>query len=144
MAKSPKGKGKRVRCKWDKKDYPKALDAITESMTEDNFWEFCAIEHIARALEIHRDTMFEWRKTHPAFEEAMERWEQRRNGIFYGFCGPGKKELNPGKWIFIAKNWLGMKDQQFIESKVTEDIKFVSRFPILQSGKGAEKKVKKK
>ena len=140
MAKSPKGKEKRVRCKWDKKDYPEALDKITEEMTKENFPKFCAVDHIARALELHRDTLFEWRKTHPAFDDAMERWEQRRNGLWYQFF----KDVHPGVWIFAAKNWLGMKDQQYIESRITEDIKFVSRFPILHSGKGAKKKEKKK
>lgn len=140
MAKSPKGKEKRVRCKWDKKDYPKALDKITEEMTKENFNEFCAVDHIAYILGINRDTVFEWRKTHPTFDDAMERWEQRRNGLWYQFF----KDVHPGVWIFGAKNWLGMKDQQYIESRVTEDIKFVSRFPILHGGKGAKKKEKKK
>ena len=141
----PRGPRKGVRCKWDKKDYPKALDKITESMTKENFFEFCAVDQIAQALKIHRNTVGEWRTTHPEFEDAMERWEQRRNGLFYEFMDPTRsKKLLPGEWIFIAKNWLGLKDQQFIESRVTEDIKFVSRFPILHSGKGTKKKEKKK
>lgn len=135
-----RGPRKGVRCKWDKKDYPKALDKIIDGMTKENFFQFCAVDHVAQALKIHRDTVAEWRTTHPAFEDAMERWEQKRNTLWYQHC----KEVHPGVWIFVAKNWLGLKDQQYIESKVTEDIKFVSRFPILHSGKDKEKKEKKK
>lgn len=135
MKKKPRGKRKGAPSKYDDKDYPGTVDGVTESMTHKQFFEWCSVEHIAQALGIHRDTLNLWRSKHAEFEDSMERWELKRNTLFYLFC----RVLQPGVWIFLAKNWLGMRDQQFITAKSTETIKFVSKFPILG---GKKSKVK--
>lgn len=137
MSKSPRDKRRGAPSKYDVKDYPGTVDGIVAGMSHKNFFDWCAMDHIAQALHVHRDTVNEWRSKYPDFEDAMEHWELKRNTLFYLLI----RVLDPAKWIFLAKNWLDLTDKQFLESKVkvTENIKFVSKFPILDSQKGKKK-----
>ena len=134
----PRAKRKGVRSKYEEKDYPGTVDGITESMTHKQFFEWCSVEHIAQALGVHRDTINEWRSKYAEFEDAMERWVLKRNTLFYLFC----RVLQPGVWIFLAKNWLGMRDQHFVESTTKETIKFVSKFPVLKGKPKTKEEIK--
>lgn len=127
--KKPRAKRKGVHSKYEEKDYPGTVDGITAAMTHKQFFEWCSVEHVAQALGVHRDTLNLWRSKHAEFEDAMERWTLKRDTLFYLFC----RVLQPGVWIFLAKNWLGMRDQHFVESTTKETIKFVSKFPVLKS-----------
>jgi len=86
------------------------VDAITNAMIAEKFFDFCGVEHIAYALGIHKDTVYEWVKKYDEFSEAIKRWETKRNMLFYKLAA--SQQVQPGKWIFLAKNWLGMTDRQ--------------------------------
>jgi len=94
-----------------KKKFNKDVDNFTNGMSLENFSERCGVEHIALLLEVHRDTIYEWKKQHAGFSDTIKRWEAKRNTLFYGFI-----QLYPqAVWIFLAKNWLGLSDKQQVE-----------------------------
>jgi len=92
-----------------------AIYAITENMTAKEFFSFCGVEHMAHALDVHKDTIYEWKKQHPEFSDAIKRWETKRNMLFYSLAV--SPQIRDAKWIFLAKNWLGMTDKQEIEHR---------------------------
>lgn len=102
------------------------IEAIIADMTLETFFSWCGVEHIAAFLDVCRDTIYEWRSKHKEFEVVMKKWETRRNGLFYSLC----LRLAPGVWIFLAKNWLGLKDKFDFEGAMTSDIyQYISHIP---------------
>ena len=89
----------------------KKVADFTAEMTADpsDFWKHCSVHHIACLLDVHRDTIYEWQRSHPEFSDAIKRWEEKRNALFL------ELKLKNGAWIFLAKNWLEMTDRQEIE-----------------------------
>jgi len=90
-------------------DIIEALDAFLVEMTKQNFWQHCSVHHIAVLLGVHRDTIYEWKKSHSEFSDTIKEWEEKRNALFLELTN------KQGAWIFLAKNWLGMSDNQTIE-----------------------------
>jgi hypothetical protein len=82
------------------------VNKIAEDLTLGNFFDWCGIESIALALDVRRDTIWQWGKKYPDFSDAIKKWEEKRNHIFYRHSS----KLPPGVWVFIAKNWLAMRD----------------------------------
>jgi len=92
-------------------------------LSDAEFWKYCSIHHIATRLDVHRDTIYDWMKKYPEVSDAIKRWEELRNSKFLELR---KKD---GAWIFLAKNWLGMRDQQGMEHTGSVDIKYISHIP---------------
>jgi len=86
------------------------VDAITKSLTLKTFLDACSVDHIACALGVCRETIRIWMKTYPAFLGTMKKWETKRNKLFYPFSFG--KQMAPGVWVFLAKNWLEMTDRE--------------------------------
>jgi len=89
----------------------KKLEAFTAEMTSEstNFWQHSSIHHIACLLSVHRDTIYAWKKDHPEFSDTIKRWEEKRNAMFL------ELRQKSSAWIFLAKNWLEMTDEQSIK-----------------------------
>ena len=87
--------------------------ALVEAMTAEKFFDFCSIDHIAYALSVHKDTIYEWAKKYDDFSEAIKAFETKRNMLFYRFVI--SSQIQPAKWIFLAKNWLGLRDDQHVQ-----------------------------
>lgn len=107
------------------------MEAIIETMGPRNFFSYCSVDHVAETLGVHRDTIYEWNDKHPEFAAALNHWEQKRNTLFYPFT----KALRPAIWIFLAKNWLGLKDEQI--SKIFGEgtiVQYISHIPDPRSG----------
>jgi hypothetical protein len=79
--------------------------------TPSDFLQLCGMEQLADSLDVSRDTLYEWAKEHDEFSDALKGWLCARNACFYRMA----KALPPAIWIFLAKNWLGMRDKQIIE-----------------------------
>lgn len=84
------------------------VEEITDRMTFKDFFSTCGLEHLAAALGTHREILWEWRKKYRDLDNAVKKWESKRNSLFYGLS----MRMQPGVWVFLAKNWLGMKDTQ--------------------------------
>jgi len=89
----------------------KKLEAFTAEMTVTpaSFWSHSSVHHIACLFGVCTRTVYNWRDANPAFLHAIKRWETKRNALFL------EQRVKQGAWIFVAKNWLGMKDTQEIE-----------------------------
>jgi len=74
------------------------------------FFTLCGIEQVAIYLGVVKDTVYEWMKIHPEFSDAIKRWQDQRNAVFYQGAG----SMSVPTWIFLAKNWLNMSDRQII------------------------------
>ncbi|NIQ17325.1 MAG: hypothetical protein GTN43_00720 [Candidatus Aenigmarchaeota archaeon] len=86
------------------KDFMDEMDS-----TPSSFWKHCSVHHIADLLGVHRDTIYDWEENHPEFSDTIKKWRERRNALFLEL-----KQKNAA-WIFLAKNWLGMRDKQEVE-----------------------------
>ena len=86
----------------------KKVADFTAEMTAEasNFWKHCSIHHIACLLDVTRETIYEWEKSHPEFSDTIKKWREKRNALFL------ELKLKNGAWIFLAKNWLEMTDKQ--------------------------------
>lgn len=125
--------------KYEDKKTVETIEAITDDIELANFFSWCGVENIAQFLNVHRDTVYEWRTKHPDFDTAMAKWETKRNAIFYTLC----LKLNPAIWIFLAKNWLGLKDRFDFEGAMSStSYQYVSHIPAPR--KKPSKKEKKK
>lgn len=102
------------------------IEVIVADMDIKTFFSWCGIENIAAFLNVCRDTIYEWRTKHKEFEAVMKKWETRRNALFYTLS----LKLAPGVWIFLAKNWLGLKDKFDFEGAMTSDVyQYISHIP---------------
>lgn len=82
------------------------VEKITENLSLGNFFDWCGIESIAVEFGTCTETIRLWGKKYPDFFVAIKKWEAKRNHIFYRHSS----KLPPGVWVFIAKNWLAMRD----------------------------------
>jgi hypothetical protein len=85
--------------------------------TPADFLQLCGMEQLADQLDVSRDTLYEWSKEHPEFSDALKGWLTARNACFYRLA----KTLPAAIWIFLAKNWLGMRDKQTLEFPGVEE-----------------------
>ena len=98
--------------KYSQDIIPKLEKFIGEmSASPTDFWKHCSVHHIACLLDVSRETIYAWQKSHPEFSDTIKRWEEKRNALFL------ELKDKRGAWIFLAKNWLEMKDEQSIEHK---------------------------
>ena len=77
----------------------------------ESFLSGCGIEQLADALDVCRDTVYEWAKQYDEFSDAIKTWETVRNGTLYKLA----KTLPPAIWIIFSKNMLGWRDRQELE-----------------------------
>jgi hypothetical protein len=82
------------------------VNHITENLSLGNFFDWCGIESIAVEFKTCSETIWRWTKKYPDFCNAIKNWASKRNHIFYRHSS----KLPPGVWVFIAKNWLAMRD----------------------------------
>lgn len=94
--------------KYKEKKTIRAVEKFIQEMNLKNFFESCGIEHVALLLGVCRDTIYEWAKIYPEFSDTIKKWETKRNALFYVLS----MKMGTGAWIFLAKNWLGMRDEQ--------------------------------
>lgn len=91
-------------------EYQKSMVArvnqITRNLSLGNFFDWCGMESIAIALDVTREYLYKWMKKYPDLEYSIKKWAEKRNHIFYRHSS----KLPPGVWVFIAKNWLAMRD----------------------------------
>jgi len=117
------------------KDFTWEMSSVTTT-----FWKHCSIHHIACLLGVTRSTIYEWMKKYPDFSDTIKRWEDKRNALFLELP---KKD---GAWIFIAKNWLDMRDNQAIEhggeiktdSKLTVEVVHIGKHNTTEPNKADE------
>ena len=97
--------------------------------------EYCAIaedwlgrkhstESLGSQLDCHKDTIYEWKKVHPAFSDAIKRGEAKRAAKLENDLVNGQhqgKTYNAAVGIFLAKNWLGMRDEPKEDSTARND-----------------------
>ena len=97
-----------------------------------------SFESFGAVIDVHRDSLYEWRKVHPEFSDAIKtgqlkalhRHEQVGKAIMYGVpISAGKTMLDPKKmntaiWIFKAKTQYG-----FIEKSVVEHTGNITSIP---------------
>lgn len=120
------------------------VEDLANVITYRNFFSYCSVEHVAEILSVSRDTIYEWTTKYPEFSKIMDRWEQKRNSVFYEFVVD--RDMKPGVWIFLAKNWLGMKDEQITSLLAKEErVQYISHIPDPQKpGSNPKPKGKKK
>ena len=97
--------------KYDSVKMVTILESFINEMTAEPsiFWRHCSVYHIACLLNVSRETIYAWRNKYPEFSDTNKKWESKRNALFLEL-----KNKNSA-WIFLAKNWLGMKDNQIQE-----------------------------
>jgi hypothetical protein len=60
---------------------------------------------------ISEDSITRWKDEHPAFAEALKKGEAARNiKLLQAMFTNATEKMQPALQIFLAKNWLGMKD----------------------------------
>ena len=89
------------------------LDEFIDEMTDDPsvFWKHCSVWHVALLLDVSRETIYAWREKYPRFSDTIKKWEVKRNALYL------QLKKKDSAWIFIAKNWLEMRDTQHIDQK---------------------------
>ncbi len=85
------------------------METFMSKMGVSNFWQYSSIHHIACLFNVCRQTVYNWMDENPGFLDTIKRWEEKRNAIFL------EQRQKQGAWIFLAKNWLGMVDEQKID-----------------------------
>ena len=104
-----------------KRSLCKRVDEITALLRTEagakDFFKYCGVEHIAIHIGVVKDTIYEWVKIHPEFSDAMKRWVDQRNAVFYTAIG----SVPNACWIFLSKNWLNMTDRQLIRLRPEEE-----------------------
>lgn len=88
------------------------LDKFTIELDESadsDFWKHCSVHHVARLLGVCKDTVYEWAKTHEDFSDSLKKWQTIRDAKFLELRNKN------GAWIFLAKNWLEMRDDQHVK-----------------------------
>jgi len=94
-------------------------------------------KQLAFFWKVDEDTITNWKAKYPAFSDALKKGEADRNVTLLSamFRNATEKD-SPALQIFLAKNWLGMKDQtEFIPSQ-----DFPMRIQIVPATNGPGKK----
>ena len=85
------------------------LYAIIDQMERSNFFEYADYPCICYKLDISDGFWSrELANGKSAFGQAIKKYIQRRNSIFMQL----QRELDPARWIFLAKNWLQYADKK--------------------------------
>jgi hypothetical protein len=86
---------------------------------------------------ISEDSITRWKDEHPEFADALKKGEAAKNiKLLQAMFTNAIEKMNPAIQIFLAKNWLGMKDQtEFIPSQ-----EFPMRIEIVPAKNGGGKK----
>ena len=89
-------------------------------MEHKNFFEYADYPCICQKLDISEGFWNrELANKDSAFGQAIKKYILKRNSLFFGM----QKELDPARWIFLAKNWLQYADRKeynINESKAQE------------------------
>lgn len=85
-------------------------------VTENEATDFRSIAGFARKVGVHRDTLHQWSKVHPAFTEVYGRAKDFQEDYL---TVNGLKGYIQMSWIFVAKNVLGYRDKQPDEADKT-------------------------
>lgn len=106
--------------KYEAEKTVKKVEVFISEMTAipDIFWKHCSIHHIAVLLDVHRDTVYDWKEKFPEFSDIIKKWQSTRDALFLQL-----KNKNSA-WIFLAKNWLGMTDKQDVSQSGDISIKW--------------------
>lgn len=69
--------------------------------------------------KISEDSITRWKEQHPAFADALKKGEAEKHiALLNAMYENAISKMQPALQIFLAKNWLGMKDQtEFIPSQ---------------------------
>lgn len=83
----------------------------------DEAFKFAAVglsqRDMAFIWNVDEDTITNWKERIPAFSEALKRGDSyKRYSLLQSMMRNAVVVLNPTAQIFLAKNWLGMKDRQ--------------------------------
>jgi len=94
-------------------------------------------KYMAQFWGISEDSITRWKDEHPEFAEALKKGEAAKNiKLLQAMFTNATEKMNPALQIFLAKNWLGMKDQtEFIPSQ-----DFPMRIQIVPATNGPGKK----
>ena len=99
--------------KYEGKTTVEKVYLLIDAMQVETFFQCCGIEQIAKALGVHKDTIYEWCKEYPDFSDAIKLFQTERDALFLTLAA--SPQVKVATWIFLAKNWLGMSDKQEIE-----------------------------
>ena len=80
-----------------------------DGCADTDFWKHCSVQHIAKHLGICKDTVYTWNKDHGEFSDAFKKWQTVRDAKFLELRNKNSA------WIFLAKNWLEMRDDQHLK-----------------------------
>lgn len=83
-----------------------------------------SVAEVCCALDIHKDTFYEWVKKYPAFSDAYKKGLQRSEAWWskLGRAGSmGQVKIQPATWIFNMKNRFSWTDR--IETEHSGEIK---------------------
>ena len=98
----------------------KTFSEHIDLMEHKNFFEYADYPCICQKLDISEGFWNrELANKDSAFGQAIKKYMLNRNSLFFGM----QKELDPARWIFLAKNWLGMKDNIGLPGEDGEPIK---------------------
>lgn len=94
-------------------------------------------KQLAFFWKVDEDTITNWKAKYPAFSDALKKGEVDRNiTLLSAMFRNATEKDSPALQIFLAKNWLGMKDQtEFIPSQ-----DFPMRIEIVPAKNGGAKK----
>jgi hypothetical protein len=83
---------------------------------------------------VNPDTVTNWKQTFPEFSEALKRGQSGRNlSLLSAMYHSAITKRMPALMIFLAKNWLGMRDVQDIGLEGTAPLR-ISIVPVKANG----------
>ena len=72
-----------------------------------------SLKDMAYIWSVDQDTITNWKDKYPAFSDALKRGDaHKRYSLLQAMSANAILFLNPTSQIFLAKNWLGMKDRR--------------------------------
>ena len=74
---------------------------------------FPTFEAFAHSIDVHTDTLQEWRSVHPKFSVAYKRAKQLQQT--YWIEGSMESKFNPAFTIFAGKNLFGWRDKHDVD-----------------------------
>lgn len=120
---------------------PQAKTEVTRVIVEQSRWpskrqevqticaEIPTFERFATSIGCHIQTMLNWRKVHPEWDDAYERCKQIQKDFLIQGLATGR--ISPLAGIFLAKNMTDMKDDQtmVVKPETTEKPALADRTP---------------